>query len=224
MISLKENREVEGIKGWWWPDCDQQTWDIIKNDWENSHKGTIFYLFDKTQRPMNTVIQAGGNCGMYPRLLAGMFKIVYTYEPDPMNFVALVLNCPQSNIIKWQAALGSTSDMISMVHKTFENVGMHQVKIDPAGKIPQIPLDMLQFDELQLLMLDIEEYEINALRGAAQTIKNHQPFILCENPTTTVCDYLTYLGYKQIGSSMHDGVFVPNQYLDCFAELDSVRK
>src|SRR3954463_5592306 len=37
-------------------------------------------------------IQAGGNCGTWPRYLAERFGAVYTFEPDPANFTALAFN------------------------------------------------------------------------------------------------------------------------------------
>ncbi len=49
-------------------------------------------------RSKDAIIQAGGNCGIFPRYLAGVFKRVYTFEPDADNFLCLNMNAKEKNI------------------------------------------------------------------------------------------------------------------------------
>lgn len=73
--------KIDDISQWYWSTEDKQTYGIIKQEWP-IHKKTI----EDHVSNKKVVVQAGGNMGMYPRLLADMFETVYTFEPDPMNF------------------------------------------------------------------------------------------------------------------------------------------
>lgn len=202
--------EIEGITGWYWPTKDQQTWDIIKHDWVTSHQHVIDALFNGA-RQTRVAVQAGGNCGMYPRLLSSRFKNVYTFEPDPLNFFALNLNCAVDSVIKMQAAVGQHNGFVSMVHRYSGNVGMHQVISNAESTIPQLALDTFDFADVDLLWLDIEDYELNALRGAVDTISRCRPVIMCENPTTDVKAFFDENEYELVQKSAMDGVFLPRK-------------
>lgn len=211
-VDFDKEKTVGGIDGWYWPSIDIQTFGFIKGDWEQSHRKTIYTLMNQFQKPMNTVIQAGGNCGMYPKLLSKMFKNVYTFEPDPLNFFTLGLNCSEPNIYKIQGAVGAEPGFVSMIHRTFINVGMHQVKQEESSVIPLFTLDSLPFKDVDLLWLDIEEYEINAFKGAVKTINNNQPVILCENPIDSIIQFLDEeCGYEHLGNTFSDGIFYKKQ-------------
>lgn len=207
-VTFYPEKEVGGIKGWYWPTVDVQTWTFIRSDWEESHHAVLTKLFSEQGRQTRTAVQAGGNCGMYPRLLAQMFESVYTFEPDPLNFFTLNLNCSVDNIYKIQAALGSKSGNVSMIHRTMSNVGMHMVD-QQTGKIPMITLDSMHFEFVDLLWLDIEEFEGQALLGAEQTIRKHNPVILCENANPQIVEHLKQLNYQMVGSTAMDGIFCP---------------
>src|SRR5258706_8288422 len=43
-------------------------------------------------KSFDACVQAGGNCGVWPRALATQFSRVYTAEPHPANFTALAWN------------------------------------------------------------------------------------------------------------------------------------
>ena len=146
---------VDGVTSWHWVTQDYGAFDGPKQDWEESHKAA--YLRHVTN--WDVVVQAGGNCGMYPTLFARLFKTVYTFEPDPLNFYALVQNCQDDNIIKMQAALGDVHTMIEVRRASMTNVGMHTVAPAIGAKIPQLRIDDLKLDACGLFQLDIEGYE-----------------------------------------------------------------
>lgn len=197
-------RRVDNVDSWVWPITDTGAWDGPVNDWETSHREK--YLKHTPGR--STVIQAGGNCGLYPRLLADIFQCVYTFEPDPLNFYCLTRNCEQVNIVKFQAALGSSHKMIDLYRLTDQNVGMHQVRESPTGFIPQLCIDDLDLVSCDLICLDIEGYEINALKGAAHTIAKFRPTIVCENGNKEIADFLLMYDYQMVDTSKMDTIYV----------------
>jgi hypothetical protein len=122
-------------------------------------------------------IQAGGAMGMFPKRMAQVFDAVYTFEPTSESFNCLAFNCREENIIPFHAALGEKANCI---------VG--------EGIVPTIRIDDLGFKACDLLMLDIEGYELFALRGAIETIRKCHPVIVLEDKG---CAQLNNFGYPR---------------------------
>lgn len=207
MIRLFPEKEVGGLQGWYWIETDSGAWDGPKDDWESSHLSNI----NKYCKNFRTVVQAGGNLGMYPKLLSRLFTKVYTFEPDSLNFLCLSLNCQEENIIKFQSALGSKRDVCIMDRITMANVGMHRVNPTTNKNLAAVPvmeLDKFEFTDVDLLMLDLELYEIHALKGAVKLLEENSPVVFTENPSQEIIDFLKERGYELVAQSKMDGIFV----------------
>ena len=122
-------------------------------------------------------VQAGGNCGFYVRRYAELFDMVYTFEPDPVNFLCLAHNVTHANVIKIQAALGDRHQGISTACTTADIGGTH---VSGQGPIPTLRIDDLDLPMCDLIHLDIEGYELFALKGGRKTIAQHRPVIVLE--------------------------------------------
>ena len=159
------------------------------------------------QQHKRVVVQAGGYCGVFPRLLSKSFDLVYTFEPDPLNFFCLALNCQSENIIKAQGALGNTHGLIDVIRTNPSNKGMNVVAVTADAKIPTYRIDDLQLDACDLIALDTEGYELNILSGALQTIETYKPVITVEDPTEHIDSLLNQFGYKLRDFVYRDGVY-----------------
>jgi FkbM family methyltransferase len=195
---------VESIQDWVWINEDNGAWDGPKADWESSHYGKIL----KYVKNFNTVIQAGGNQGMYPRLLSDMFRTVYTFEPDPLNFHCLVHNCQKDNIHKFNAALGEFHNMIRINRGPLSNAGTHTVSVDNNATSIQLRIDdLIGLQYCDLIWLDIEGYEYEAIKGAAEIIGKFKPVIILERPNHEVRNFLSQFGYVERETSHSDVIF-----------------
>ena len=197
-------KNIGGVEKWLWPVSDSGLWDGPRENWNTSHKDKL----KKYVTNFNVVVQAGGGCGMYPRLLSDMFKVVYTFEPNYTNFHCLVVNCTKPNIIKINAALGATSGLISMVSSNPKNMGTGRVEEKPDSFIPRLTIDMIKYSHCDLIWLDIEGYEENALKGAMETIHKFKPIIMAEHGQKFE-DWMKQLGYEKIDQSVSDAIFRP---------------
>ena len=205
-------RFVGGHRFWHWPIADtDNSFDAIADHWE---KGLRDIFLGLTQGRRGVVVQAGGNCGMYPLLLSDHFKRVYTFEPDGDNFHCLVLNCEKGNIVKAQLALGSVPGM-GYVHRRWPgNTGAHQ--INPAYPIPTgdlmyipiITIDSLGLDQCDFIQLDVEGREHEVLLGATGVISAFHPIISVERATSPVFTLLGKLGYTRTYNACDDTVFI----------------
>lgn len=129
-------------------------------------------------RSHDVAVQAGGNCGVWPKYLSSRFGVVYTFEPDPLNFRCLAQNCDEPNIVKMQAALGDVPGFIDLKREA-RNIGAHYV--EGHGIIPTLRIDDLGLEACDYICLDIEGYEFKALSGAVDTIRKFGPVIQIED-------------------------------------------
>jgi FkbM family methyltransferase len=177
-LGLKGYRIENGLL---WPDYDRRCAEV-------TFRETAETVARVRAMPSRRVcVQAGGNCGQLVRELAGLFEAVYTFEPDPQNFVALSVNtadCP--NVFRFQAALGDDATrgvLRGMANgddrHPDDNCGA--LFMSGRGLIPTLEIDDLALTAVDLIMLDIEGGELAALRGARRTICTSNPLVIFES-------------------------------------------
>ena len=205
MIDKFETRieNIDGVESWLWIQGDGGAWSGPMEDWRLYHKQKIM----KWCKNFRVVIQAGGCMGMYPRLLSNIFDVVYTFEPAEHNFHCLVNNCLDRKIIKFNAAVGSTNSLISMRGGNDHNRGTAQVEERGHSYIPQMTIDSIKYRDCDLLMLDIEGHEGEALKGAMETIHKFNPVIFVECGER-VKEWMNRLGYEAVDSAAQDTIYV----------------
>jgi FkbM family methyltransferase len=199
--------EVEGHSHWVWPIADLGCWDAITKAWLGGQREA--YL-QHTPHRRNVAVQAGGNCGLFPRLLNNHFQRVYTFEPDFLNFHCLTLNCQKENIFKMQAALGSSPRMVDLDKSWDWNVGGFTVR-DGNNRIPMITVDSLNLDTCDLLQLDVEHHDYQALLGSVNTINKFQPVVSVEYCNDEIYRLMNMLNYVEVEKSYDDSIFVPRK-------------
>lgn len=167
-------------------------------------------------------VQAGGNLGLFPKRLAEEFETVYTFEPEPSLYKRLVLNAPEKNIIALPVALGCSHEGVSLKRNRRDGSGKptHEglTYVAGPGDIKQMMIDDLPLRACDLIYLDIEGYEFNALRGAVRTIREFKPVLAVEiNRNASFAgvdqfalrDWIKAQGYRFEFKVNSDEVFVP---------------
>ena len=204
---------------WWWPKDDG----ISKKDGTESDQSCWNYmqlqpdlalLVSKHVENKNVVVQAGGNCGFYVKQYAELFQTVYTFEPDPVNFYCLNLNVTEENVFKYQACIGESHGTVGL-DNFMSDVGATHVKGE--GRVPVLLIDDLNLTSCDLIHLDIEGFEIFALRGARKTIETFKPVICFEHHDAWSARYeyglneleneIFRFGYKFIGRAHNDKIY-----------------
>jgi len=180
---------VAGIGPWRWLQADTGAWDGPKKDFEESH----IHAYKKHIENWNVVVQAGGCQGMYPRIFSEIFQRVYTFEPDPL-------------------ALGAENKLISVVRNVQDNVGMNTVT-EEHQIIPMFTVDSLNLNACDFIQFDLEGYELYALMGAVNTIRQFKPVISCELGNDLILDFLKQFGYSVVDHTIADTIYkvVPNE-------------
>jgi FkbM family methyltransferase len=130
-------------------------------------------------RQFRTAIQAGGNVGVYPMAMAQKFERVYTVEPDAANYEALAINtASQPRVVIRRAAFGQDHSKAAIDQIYPDNIGAHQIK--EGNEFDVLPIDSLGVTDCDLLQLDVEGSEHQAILGAIATIKASWPVITLE--------------------------------------------
>lgn len=207
-MTPEEMVKIEQRDGWYWPFKDRSCWPWLQNEKDNPQLVSTHC----TQR--RTVIQAGGNVGFYVRPYAELFERVITFEPDRLNFQCLTLNVENENVIKVQACLGHERNAVSLITSR-KNIGAYHVGGN-SGLIPTLLIDDFNVQDCDLIHLDIEGFELFALKGAVETIRRCRPVIALEwmnhgekygAPDSAIVEFLQSLNYVFCGDVYHDKVF-----------------
>lgn len=209
-VILKDNM-------WYWPKIDQVSWEG-QNKAKNLYEVLLKYVKNK-----NIMVQAGGNCGFVLSTFVNHFNTIYTFEPDPVNFYCLNQNINSNNVIKMQCCLGNTSQTVNVQQlirpdRPHDIGGVH---VNGTGFIPTIILDNLNLPDCNLIQLDVEGWELNALLGSIETIKRFKPVLcveFCEkwlNRYNTngedIHKLLDNLNYKLVDTYGVDKIFISNE-------------
>jgi FkbM family methyltransferase len=206
--------QITNFNGWFWPNTGEHTYKVLSA--QNSYKDILLPLCSKT----DTMVQAGGNCGIIVYPFCEHFKNIYTFEPNSLNFLCLNMNLDLENVHKFQACLGSERKQISLenqfTHHNGDNGAFNVAKAP--GNIPVMRLDDLNLQSCDLIMLDVEGYEQEALNGALETIKKFKPVLCLEMEPQWLARYgatvdsvmkiVTDLNYIPYGKYHADIIFV----------------
>ncbi len=191
-------RLVIQIYGIWFPDNVGDRWQHAFKHVESAKWGIMHCKHHRI------AVQAGGNVGLWPRLMAQVFERVVTFEPDAISRECLTKNVP-SNVSVEGMALGDTIARCGMLRKS---LGTHRIV---AGQdVAVTTIDSMKLPVLDLLQLDIEGYEWNALSGAVETIARCKPLIQVElrdnmlkrygQSSASVRNWLGAAGYHQVSA------------------------
>lgn len=199
------------VDGWHWPDADRDARGVIMRDAAPDIAAFIAHVPGR-----KCIVQAGANVGVYPVALAGIFEHVYTVEPDVENYQCLNSNLlarDVPNITYQWAAFGEGPGSCKVKVVSPSNCGAHRV--EPGGTIPVITIDDLNVNP-DAIWLDVEGYELMALKGAVETIQRCSPVIGCEEKglgqpygvrPEDIGEFLARFGYERVARIGRDNIY-----------------
>jgi FkbM family methyltransferase len=151
----------------------------------------------------SVVVDAGANIGIYSQFLSrcvGPTGVVHSFEPSPENFKRLQAAMRKlANVRLCQAAVGEcsgrsklyVSDKLNVDHRTYET------DVDSRRAVP---IDIVALDDyfkpgqrVDLIKMDIQGYELHALRGANR--------VLADNPAAKLLLEFWPYGLEQAGAN-----------------------
>lgn len=162
-------------------------------------------------------VDVGAHCGLWSYHLAKAFEFVHAFEPIELHRECFRLNLPTAeNVELYPFALGAEERYVAM-HTTNESSGDSWVKGE--GDIPMRTMDSFALENVDLIKLDCEGYELFALQGGEETIRRCLPVIIVEQkphraekfqlPDTAAVPWLESIGYTLAQEMSGDFIMTP---------------
>ncbi len=156
--------------------------------------------------PGAVVVDAGANIGIYSEFLArcvGPTGVVHSFEPSPENFERLrAATRNVANVQLSQAAVGERSGKSKLYISDRLNVD-HRAYVTDGDSRRSVVIEMVALDDyfksgerVDLIKMDIQGYELHALRGANR--------VLVDNPDIQLLLEFWPYGLKQAGARWID--------------------
>jgi FkbM family methyltransferase len=157
-----------------------------------------------------SIVHAGAFFGdMLPSFSRKTTGLVYAFEPVIENYLlarAVMESNDLDNVVLLNAGLG---DHVGIAWIETRKVadgphcgGMARI-VDPdtlgneSHRVPMLTVDQLGIEDLSLIQLDVEGFELPVLRGAVNAIAAHRPVIVVEDNLGECAALLAELGYAE---------------------------
>lgn len=153
------------------------------------------------------VVHAGAFFGDMLHTLSQSAATVYAFEPVLENFVFAKKNAERlglANVVLVNAGLGEENGLLPI--RTTDKQGRFigggstfntgtQSEQHVYETAPVFRIDSLPIEDVALIELDVEGFELPALKGARTIIERDRPVILIEDNKDNCADFLGSLGY-----------------------------
>ena len=181
---------------------------------DSVYEPETFLLFKRLLKEGDTFIDIGGHVGFFSIVssaLVGVSGRVYTFEPEPKNYLHLLQHIQVNNLRNITPHCWAVGDQSKMVvfnqnqdcdggHSLWDcgkfgnNVKSRENPVRIATYMASLDVELAGRDlsKLRLVKVDVEGAEELALRGMEQILKTHQPFVVAE---------IHEFGLHQMGSS-----------------------
>jgi len=204
--------KIEKLNGFWIPSNDVhiEQWRSGQPFTQNKCLNKFLEYCDSQNKKFRTVLDIGAWCGTWSKALEPYAKKVIAFEPDRVHFSCLEKNCT-INCTPRNEAVGAKEGMISLSDDNFTQAK----RVVSEGSIKMIAIDDLAYEQVDLIKIDVEGYEMEVLKGAKRTLTNTQYLMIELNnntkkygsSNTDVESYLRDIGYKVLIEHWPDKVF-----------------
>jgi FkbM family methyltransferase len=181
-------------------------------------------------------VDVGAHVGLWSRNLAFAFDTVFAFEPVAEHrecFMKNVQGIGRVNLLEF--ALGAEEGMVSIGTEVGSSgnsavvtsrVGDIESRALPVAlasveslNVEMRTIDSYEFDDLDLIKVDVEGFEENVLRGSERTIRTCKPVVIVEQkremasrfglPILGAVHLLESWGYKAVEEISGDHILVP---------------
>ena len=148
--------------------------------------------------------------GTWAKAMEPFAKKIIAFEPDKTHFECLTKNCT-INCDPRREAVGSQEKLIGLTNDDFTQ----SKRIAGDGDIRMVTIDSLEYQNVDMIKIDVEGYEMEVLKGAEKTLEQNK-FVMIELNSNTnkygssnqeCVNFLKQKGYKLLLEHWPDKVF-----------------
>ena len=167
------------------------------------------------RRQLSGLVDIGAWCGTWASELAPYSKKIYAFEPSRTHF-----HCLEKNVFNIadkvepnRIAIGDKEGWVDLI----ETDHTQEARVDDAktGKIQMSTLDSFGYENVDLIKIDVEGYEMKVLHGAEKTLEKCQYLMIELNNNSKkygssnndIENYLASKGWRVLIDHWPDKVF-----------------
>jgi len=202
---------IEKINNFWVPsnDIHIEDWKAGQPFTQNKCLEKFLKYCENEGKRFNHILDIGAWVGTWSMAMNKYCGRVVAFEPDPLHYECLVKNVTE-DVETHQLAVGQENKMISLSNDDFTQ----SKRVVGEGTIPMVTVDSLGMDDVDLIKIDVEGYEMEVLKGATETLKNIQYLMIELNNNTKkygssnaeIERYLLKIGFRELMSHWPDKV------------------
>jgi FkbM family methyltransferase len=190
-----------------------------------------FEIFMRHTPQRDVAVEVGAHVGSWTLGMSKLFQSVIGFEPQPVNRKYLERNLARvqpNNVTIHPFAVvehPEQSFRITALHITRNSGGAHLIPGHNAD-IDSVAVTAVRLDDIlprhlaphrrmSAVKIDVEGLELSVLRSGHAVIQEHKPTVLLRHckrygvQSEEVMDYMSDIGYRQIGRNHNDFVFIP---------------
>lgn len=204
--------KIEKVNDFWVPSNDVhiEQWKAGAPFTQNKCLNKFIKYCESQNKKMKTVIDVGAWCGTWSKAIEPFAKKVIAFEPDKVHFECLQRNCT-INCDPRMEAVGAEVMEVSLTEDNFTQAK----RVNEKGNIRMINLDYMNYQDVDMIKIDVEGYEMQVLKGATKTLENVKYLMIELNNNTKkygsnnmeVEKYIASLGFKVLMDHWPDKVF-----------------
>jgi len=203
---------IEKVNDFWVPSNDVhiEQWKSGLPFTQNKCLNKFIKYCESQTKKMKTVIDVGAWCGTWAKAIEPFAEKVIAFEPDKTHFECLQRNCT-INCTPRMEAVGAQLQEVSLTEDNFTQAK----RVDEKGNIRMITLDHMEYEDVDMIKIDVEGYEMEVLKGATKTLESVKYLMIELNNNTKkygsnnieVEKHIVSLGFKVLMEHWPDKVF-----------------
>ena len=204
--------KIEKVNDFWVPSNDVhiEQWKSGSPFTQNKCLNKFIKYCESQTKKMKTVIDVGAWCGTWAKAIEPFAKKVIAFEPDKTHFECLQRNCT-INCTPRMEAVGAQLQDVSLTEDNFTQAK----RVNEKGNIRMITLDHMAYEDVDMIKIDVEGYEMEVLKGATKTLESVKYLMIELNNNTKkygsnnveVEKHIVSLGFKVLMEHWPDKVF-----------------
>ena len=190
--------------GWFVPDDDTRVSGLLENDLSMDHpsyEDKYRSLVIESLPNKRTFVDVGANVGIWSLPMRLHFEKVISYEPSKQNIECIKSNIPSGIELREKAVADFNGE--AEFHQAGKNCGdgkLCREGVKSAYVVPVVKLDDENLQNVDMIKIDTQGWELDVLKGMSNLINSQRPWIMNEinEEVDKCCELMENYGYETV--------------------------